>query len=223
MMIRLERRYASGLQLTANYTWSKLMEATRRLNPQIPVLEYRVANEDRTHRFVFGGNYDLPFGKGRKFGSQSGRMLDMLIGGWSLNGIFTLQSGAPISWDDRNIIYYGGDLNTQGHNGGVDRYVFDPAPFERASGAQLANNIRYFPTRFNDVRQDAINNIDFSVIKDFRFTERFSAQLRGEAFNLVNRPMFAGPETNPTNQQFGRSTGQDNQPRSVQIGLRLKW
>lgn len=47
--------------------------------------------------------------------------------------------------------------------------------------------------------------------------------VRGEAFNLENRPVFSGPETSPTNQNFGKSTGQDNQPRSIQIGLRLKW
>lgn len=223
MMVRLERRYASGLQLTANYTWSKMMEATRRLNEAIPALEYRIANEDRTHRFVFGGNYDLPFGKAKKFATHAGRALETLIGGWSVNGILTLQSGQPISWDDRNIIYYGGTLNTKGHNGGLNRAVFDPAPFERSSTLQLANNIRWFPTRFNDVRQDYLNNIDISVIKSFRLTERFEAQLRGEAFNATNRPVFAGPETNPTNQNFGKSTGQDNQPRSIQIGLRLKW
>lgn len=223
LLLRLERRYASGLQLTTNYTWSKLMEATRRLNDMIPLLEYRIANEDRTHRFVFAGNYDLPFGRGKRFGAHTGRLLDTLIGGWSLNGILTLQSGQPISWDDRNIIYFGGDLNTHGHNGGLDRLIFDPTRFERSSSLQLGSNIRYFPTRFNNVRQDYLHNIDFSVIKDFHVTERFSAQLRGEAFNLENRPVFSGPETSPTNQNFGKSTGQDNQPRSIQIGLRLKW
>lgn len=223
LMVRIEKRYSAGLQLTANYTWSKLMEATRRLNEQIPVLEYRIANEDRTHRFVFGGNYDLPFGKDKRFGTNAGRLLDTLIGGWSANGIFTLQSGAPISFDGNNIIYYGGPLNVQGHNGGFDRLVFNPSAFERNPQLQLANNVRWFPTRFNNVRTDVLNNIDFSIIKAFRVTERLSAQLRGEAFNLANRPMFGGPETNPTNQNFGRSTGQDNQPRSVQVGLRLRW
>jgi hypothetical protein len=68
---------------------------------------------------------------------------------------------------------------------------------------QLSNNIRWFPTRFNDVRQDYLNNTDFSVTKTFRVTERVSAQLRGESFNLTNRPVFGGPETSPTNQNFG--------------------
>jgi hypothetical protein len=223
LMLRVEKRYSAGLQLTANYTWSKLMEATRRLNESIPVLEYRIANEDRTHRFVFGGNYDLPFGRGKRFGGGAGRAKDLLIGGWSVNGIFTIQSGQPISWDDRNAIYYSGALDVNGHNGGIDRYIFNPAVFERNAQLQLANNVRYFPSRFNDVRQDQANNIDFSIIKSFRITERLSAQLRGEAFNLANRPTFAGPETTPTNQNFARSTGQDNQPRSIQLGLRLRW
>src|SRR5262249_29951047 len=140
-----------------------------------------------------------------------------------MNGILTLQSGQPISFDDRNAIYYGGDLETKGHNGGLDRLVFNPTRFERHPQLQPSHNVRYFPSRFSNVRGDGLNNIDFSIIKQFRITERISAQLRGEAFNLANRPLFAGPETNPTNQNFGRSTGQDNQPRSVQLGLRLKW
>jgi hypothetical protein len=223
LMVRLERRYANGLQLTGSYTWSKMMEATRWLTEAIPVLEYRIANEDRAHRFVAGANYDLPFGKGKHFFGSSGRALNILIGGWSMNGILTLQSGSPISFDDRNAIYYGGDLETKGHNGGLDRLVFNPTRFERNPQLQLANNVRYFPSRFSNVRGDGLNNIDFSIIKEFRITERVSAQLRGEAFNLANRPIFASPETNPTNQNFGRSTGQDNQPRSIQLGLRLKW
>src|SRR5262249_52403412 len=98
------------------------MEATWRLNESITTPEYRIANEDRTRRFVFGGNYDLPFGKGKQFGSRAGRTLDALIGGWSVNGI--LNPGPPISWDDRNIIYYGENLN--GNKGGLDRSVFSP-------------------------------------------------------------------------------------------------
>ncbi|HYZ85497.1 MAG TPA: TonB-dependent receptor, partial [Bryobacteraceae bacterium] len=223
LMVRLERRYANGLQLTTNYTWSKLNEATRRLNPTIPVLEYRIANEDRPHRWVFGFNYDLPFGRGRHFGGGVSRWVDAVIGGWSTNGIWTIQSGEPINFEDRNAIYLGGDWKVKGHNGGFDRQVFDPTVFNRNPQQQLDLNVRYFGSRFSNVRGDYTNNIDFSIIKAFQIFERLNAQLRGEAFNLANRPQFSNPETDMLNQNFGKSTGQSNNPRSIQLGLRLRW
>jgi hypothetical protein len=222
-MVRWEKRYSGGLQITSNYTFSRNMERVRRRQASDPLPEYRVADEDRPHRFVFGFNYDLPFGRGRAIGGSWNRWIDAGLGGWSLNGIYTIQSGAPINWDDRNIIYYGGDLKLQSGNGGLDKVAFDTSVFERAAARQLVNNVRYFPTRFSNLRVDRTNNADVSIMKTFRFFERLDAQLRGEFFNVANHPVFDGPITDPTNSNFGRITGQTNQARSIQVGLRLKW
>ena len=63
LQTRFEKRFSNGLQFLANYQWSKMLEATNRLNAGDSLLQYRVANEDRPQRFVFSGSYELPFGR----------------------------------------------------------------------------------------------------------------------------------------------------------------
>jgi hypothetical protein len=220
MQVRLERRFSGGLQLLANYQWSKLIETDRRLISANPFLEKRIGNEDRPHRLVMSGSYELPFGPGKPFGAASGPVFGRIIGGWVLNGIFIVQPGAPLNWEDRNVIYYGGDLNLDPHrvNGS-----FDTTRFQTDSRAQLDRNIRTFPSRFSNLRQDGVKNVDLSVIKDTKITERVNLQYRFEAFNAFNRPTFNAPSLTPTDRNFGEITGQANLNRTVQMGLRLKW
>ena len=220
LQVRLERRYANGLQLLANYQFSKMLERTRPRNPQDDVLEYRIADEDRTHRVVVSGNYELPFGRGRRFGTKSGQGLNLLIGGWVINAIWIAQSGAPLNFEGVNAIYWGGDWKLNAHN--VDG-AFDVTVLERDPRRQLDRNIRYFPTRFGNLRADAVRNLDASIIKNFTLSERLTAQLRGEFFNAMNHPIFNAPQLNPTASDFGRINSQANLPRITQLGLRLRW
>ena len=98
MQVRFERRFSAGLQMMANYQWSKILERRSRLNDLDPFLEKRVAAEDRPHRLVASGTYDLPFGRGKSFLGGSGGVVNQIVGGWNINGILTLQPGAPLSW-----------------------------------------------------------------------------------------------------------------------------
>jgi hypothetical protein len=215
---RFEKRFSNGLQFLANYQWSKMLEATRRLNWGDPNLIYQIATEDRPHRFVFSGSYDLPFGKGKRFVSSVGPWANRLVGGWQLNTIYSIQSGGPVQWG--NSIYYGGDLQWSARN--LDR-TFDVTRFERTPALQLDRNVRTFPQFFTQYRADRINNIDISVIKNIPIFERLTAQLRVESFNAFNHTIFNGPETNPTNGNFGRITSASNLPRTYQMALRLKF
>ncbi|MDX1984068.1 MAG: TonB-dependent receptor, partial [Bryobacteraceae bacterium] len=216
MQVRLERRFSSGLQLMGNYQWGKLLERRSRLNDLDPFLEQRVAAEDRTHRLVTSGTYDLPFGKGRKFGGDARGVVNQIIGGWNINGILTLQPGGPLNWG--NVIYLGGELNVDGHN--PDR-TFDTTRFNRVPAQQLDWNRRTFSSRFNDARADGVNQIDFSIIKAFPIRESLNLTYRCEFFNLTNTPIFSGPNLAPTNSNFGLITNQANQPRRIQMALRL--
>ena len=83
--------------------------------------------------------------------------------------------------------------------------------------------MRSFPQAFSKYRGDKINNIDLSMIKNIRIVERFSAQLRVEAFNAFNHTIFNGPELNPTSGNFGRITSASNLPRAFQLALRFRW
>ena len=95
--VRLEKRLSHGVQLVTTYIWSKLIERDEWLNNTDPAPEKRVSPFDHTHRFVTAVNYDLPVGRGKLANLQS-RWLDVILGGWRLNGIYTYQTGAPIPW-----------------------------------------------------------------------------------------------------------------------------
>ena len=68
-----------------------------------------------------------------------------------------------------------------------------------------------------------INNIDISMIKNFKLAERLVLQLRVESFNAFNHTIFNGPETGATSGNFGKITSASNLPRAYQIALRLRW
>ncbi|HYO81014.1 MAG TPA: TonB-dependent receptor, partial [Bryobacteraceae bacterium] len=221
MQARFEKRYSAGFNFLANFQYSKMMEETNRLNAADPFLEHRIADEDRPLRLVLSGTYELPFGQGRPLFSGAGGFVNRLIGGWQVNAIYVVQSGPPLNWSDRNVIYYGGDLNLDSRQ--IDGTAFDITRFETRAAAQLDRNRRTFPTRFSSLRQDGVNNLDASVIKNIPIVERLQMQFRAEMFNALNRTQFNGPELNPTNQNFGRITSASNLPRALQLALRLRW
>jgi hypothetical protein len=174
--------------------------------------------EDRPLRIVTSGTYQLPFGRGRRFGAGANRVLNQVIGGWMWAGVYMWQSGQPLQWG--NVIYLGGDLHPNPRN--LDR-AFDVTRFDRTPANQLASNIRTFPTAFSGLRADRIMNVDFSVIKDFPIRERLKLQYRAEFFNLLNHPVFSTPDLSPTSSTFGQVLNQENLPRRIQMALRLSW
>ena len=95
--LRLSRRFAKGVQFTANYMFSKLIEQADWLNPGEPELERRISPFDRPHRFVASGVYELPFGA-RKAIHSSSRAVNTIIGDWKVSSTFTWQMGGPITW-----------------------------------------------------------------------------------------------------------------------------
>ncbi|MDQ6663132.1 MAG: carboxypeptidase regulatory-like domain-containing protein [Acidobacteriota bacterium] len=217
--VRLEKRFSQGLQLLANFSYSRLMEMRGRLNDSDINLEKRVSPDDRPLRFVISGNYELPFGKGKAFGANAGPLASRIVGGWVLSGVYTRQSGAPVAWG--NVIYLGGPLHWNSHN--VD-HAFDTTRFVTASTQQLSNNIRTFPTLFNTLRQDGPNTMDAALLKNTQLTEALRLQFRVEFFNVFNHPEFNAPDLSATSSTFGQITGQANDIGRVgQFGLRLIW
>lgn len=219
--IQLKKRFSNGLQFVTNFTHSRLM-SNFRLNPQT-ALQYEVSSQDYPNRFVAQVSYDLPFGKGKQFGSNASRLLDGFIGGWVLNSVTTFQSGPPLAWGSSvNPIYLGGPLHLQPHN---TQHTFDTSVFDRNASDQLADSVRTLPFYFSNLRADGYKNEDFSVVKNMKITERIPFQLRFEFFNLFNHPTYAAPNLNPTAASFGTITADatNQNMRQIQIGARLVW
>jgi len=214
--VKIQKRLTRGLQFVMNYDYSRLMERISYLNGGSYALEKRVSVYDRPNSFVLSGTYELPFGRGKQYGSNMNPVLDGVLGGWSLASIYSLHSGAPLAWG--NLIYLGAPLNYNAEN--VD-HSFNTAAFNTVSSQQLSQNFRTFPTQFNNLRVDHTNNIDITLTKTFTIKERVKIQFRAESFNLTNKPLFASPTLTATTASFGTIGSQTNNPRYIKFGLRL--
>jgi len=213
----LQKRFSGGMQLLGTYTASRMHEATARLNASDPEPTRQLANEDHPHRFVLSGVYQVPFGRGRRFGSAISPWLDAVAGGWTVSGIYTYQTGSVLQWG--NVIYTGGDLDWNPRN--IDR-AFNTGAFNTVPSQQLDRNVRTLPLDFGHLRLDPINTLNAALVKNVMFgTARL--QLRAEAFNALDKVQFAAPIIAPTQANFGQVISQANAPRSVQFGLRFLW
>ena len=230
---RLEKRFSGGYSLLLAYTVSRSTERFSLLNNTDAKPERRLADADIPHRFVASGIWELPFGKGRRF--ELSGLARALLGGWSVQGIYNLQNGRPLTFGN---VYYGGDPSTlKADWSSVDR-IFDTSGFYfhdaavQTGGAddpakqradpriRLANNIRTFPSR-PGIRSQPVQFLDASLIKTVSFNDSVRLQLRFEAINALNHPIFATPNLDPTSSNFGKATSQFNIPRNIQLAAKL--
>jgi hypothetical protein len=183
-------------------------------------MPYRSLSDiDRGQRFTGSGLWELPFGKGRHFGSHMARPLEFLAGGWQLSGAWQRQSGQPIGWGNIQITGDSTKLVLPSDQRNADRW-FNTTIFERDSTKALASNIRTFPLRFSNVRLDSQRRWDFSLNKTFALNERFKMKFRADTFNALNEPVLRGPTADPTNSNFGKISAQEPS-RSWQFSLNL--
>ncbi len=214
--VKLQKRFSHGVVAVVNYDHSRLMERVSYLNGGSYALEKRVSTYDRPDSLVVSGLYELPVGKGKQFGSHMNPVLDGVVGGWQLSSIYSFHSGAPLSWG--NLIYLGGALNYNGEN---VNHAFDTTAFNTVTSQQLSQNVRTFPSQFNNLRVDHTNNVNLTLTKTFTIRERVKVQFRAESFNLCNKPLFGAANLSATSSSFGVITTQTNNPRYIQFGLRV--
>lgn len=230
---KLTKRYSDGLTYLASYTWSKSIDTASSIRNQgndtlFPQNSYCRSCErarsafDVRHRLVNSVVYELPFGKGRPVNVSNG-ILNAVAGGWQVGSIITLSTGFPLN------ISQGGDPSFTGHTfdrpnaTGIDPYDnfnstpslwFNPAAFARTPDGQHGNLGRGAATTPGQV------SWDFSMLKDFNFTEQHRLQFRFEAFNLPNHPVLGNPDSNITSGTFGQITGTRGNMRNLQFALK---
>jgi hypothetical protein len=231
--LRLEKRFTSNYTFLINYTYSQFKEKLYLLNPTDATLTEYLADADMPHRVTVSGIWLLPVGKDRRF--DLGGVGNAILGGWSVQGMYNWQSGRPLTFPN---VYYGGDPSGLAASYGDPDNVFDRSRFYfhdaavQTGGADdpakqrgdtriaLVSNVRTFPLR-PGMRGQAVSLLDFSVAKTVALKNDVRLQLRLEAINALNHPIFANPNTTPSNANFGKTTGLNNIPRNLQVGLKL--
>lgn len=216
--VRVQRRLTAGLSFLMNYTWSKNIEQDSLLNPTDSHYEKRIGSQDYPHHLVIASTYKLPYSS---FGGSSflDHMKHALLGGWAASGTYLLQSGPPLSWG--NVVYLGGPLNLNTRE--TFKPAFDITQFDRQSADQPSDNIRTFHSTDPRWRGDKTNNIDASLARQLSYRDRFTGELRVEAFNLLNHPVFGNPNLTPTSSSFGLITSQAGESRTLQVSAHIRF
>lgn len=231
LQMRIEKRLSHGFHMLASYTWSKNLEATGYLNAQdeIGQMARTYVAQDTPHRLILSGGWRLPFFRG-----HDNPFLRQILGGWEMNGIMTIQTGLPVSAPS-------GAFST-GVSPTIDNPTRDKwfntctltvagarqncadSSVTPAFGIMPAYTLRTLSSYLPGVRTKRAPLTDFSIFKDFTIHESIKVQFRAESFNLTNSVWFAAPNTTVTSTSFGTvSPSQANDPRNVQLALRLVW
>jgi len=231
----VQKRFSNGYTLGLNYTYSKWEQATEYLNPADSEPTRMISDLDVTHRLSVSGVLQLPFGQGRRFLSGANGVVEAIAGGWQVQGVYTYQSGFPIAFGTINATSgaVSNDAFWDGTSIAIDnktteKWINTDAFKSILNGgsstdATPVNHLRTLPLRFNDVRRDAINNVDLSLIKDVGFGNGMRLQLRAEFINAFNEPYFPAPVVSQTSATFGKVTAsnQDNYARRAQLGIKF--
>lgn len=223
LQTKLTYRMARGSSAGFAWTWSRAIDYADNEDlgfltfpdPEFWQKNRAPANFDRTHNFEIWSVLALPFGKGQRW-AQSG-LANWLLGGWLIDPIVSKMSGTPFT------VTAGGSLNANGSaqtadligefhvlNGKPPRtgvtcqqtdlscHYFDASNFAapvicNSPSTNCVSPAHYGNTGRNAFRGPGYFNMNLSVLRDFRMTERFTLEIRADAFGFTNTPHFANP------------------------------
>jgi hypothetical protein len=251
LIIRVNHRLSHDLTMELNYTYSHSIDNDSGV--QNNLIDFSTAeicdlrnlrvcrgSSDFDHRHVLASSYEygLPFGQGKWIGHDSSKLLDELIGGWHVSGIFTAYSGSPFKVDSgaftidftqtQPAVFIGnhGDIKPGIHQVPQAPGLPNTVQFfgnEAAAQGAFTAPIAGGPGNRNVATGPRFWDIDVAVLKDFKmpWSENHRLQFRTDAINVLNHPNFSNPSAlliNPAT--FGTITSDVNGPRILQLGLR---
>ncbi len=244
LLVTAEKRMGKGLMFKGAYTFSKTLAKNgarssgnvgQVQNPFNLRLNNGYSVDNVPSRFTGNFLWELPFGKGKRFGSAMPKAADLVLGGWFFSGIVTLHNGYHLTAPT----VAAGNCNSSptnlcrpdllrepllGGNGLVaprwDRDAFD-WPLNTAKHAAQAP--RFGSSAMNILRGNAVNTSDLGIFKNFAFKENYRFEFRTELFNALNHTNFASPNTSVENPNFGRTFSTSIGPRTIQFGLKFYW
>jgi hypothetical protein len=235
LQLSAEKRFARGLMFNAGYTFGRSLdmggggnsasaESRNNVQNQHDVrAEYGLSDFNFSHRVTFGGVYDIPVGKGRQFLSNASGVLNGVAGGWQADSIFAAQTGPPgtltmaTATSNTGTTQYPNRI-CDGNNGPKTVHQWFQTSCYAAppiyTFGNAGRNVMIAPGYWS---------WDFGVHKDFRITEKTGLTLRGEFFNMLNKPNFAYPSTSIGSAAAGTITSIMGNARQIQFALRLHW
>jgi hypothetical protein len=231
LQVKLEKRYSHGFTTLISYTYSKMMDDSAGAFSGETLgggaiqdwndlkAEWGTSTIDQTQRLIFNVIYELPF-----FHSQKG-LTGHLLGGWELGIIGSFYSGSPLGVTSATN---GTDSQGGGQRpnwNGVNPGISDPTPYQWFNTSVFSTPAAYTfgnaPRTYNGARSDWTRGADISLHKNAHLTEKLTLQIRADAFNLSNTPVFSPPNVSYGSAAFGTVSSQANQPRVLQLGLKL--
>jgi hypothetical protein len=226
----LNRRFTSGLFLKGSYTYSRAITEAEYSDWTEPIwgaISAQSRNRapaafNRPHMLQMAYVYELPMGAGKKWAPDGAAKA--ILGGWQINGIFSAVQGGQFTLSSS-----GSSLNMPGNAQTPDQIKPDVAilgglydsPYFDTSAFARVSEVRFGTVGRNTMRGPATVNMDFSLFRKFKITERLNMEFRVESFNLTNTPHFGNPNGNANSSNFGTIRADANDPRSFRFGLRM--
>ena len=230
LQLKLQKRVSKGLDFIAAYTWSKAFtngEGGYNFSDNYNVRnDHGPATFDRTQAFTLIHNWELPFGKGRKYLSNTSRAVDAVAGGWRFSGITTLYSGIAFTPTISNAPSVNADFNyyrpDQIGNPSVSNQSaslwFDPAAYT-APQAPYRNGT----AGKGSLRGPGLAVLNLSLSKEFVIAESKTVEFRWENFNALNHVNLGSPNTAVDVSGAGQITSVANPMRQMQLGLHFRF
>jgi carboxypeptidase family protein/TonB-dependent receptor-like protein len=214
LQIGANKRFSHGLNAQFAYTFSKQLERLRFIEPSDPAPSQMTGQFDNPHRVSAAIIYELPFGSGKAMKTNVAAV-DKIIGGWQWSAMYIYQTGAAVALPAA----LASGVSPEIDNPTIDRW------FNGESMKVLPPfTARRIPFFWDGLRVPAINNWDMAFIKNTMvYKERVKLQFRMEMINAFNRVWFGGLNTTVTNPSYTQLTSQANQPRNIQLGLKLSF
>ncbi|HXJ43088.1 MAG TPA: TonB-dependent receptor, partial [Bryobacteraceae bacterium] len=247
LQMKVEKRFSEGGTVLAAYTFSKLIGDVESLtawldtgvggtslqDPNNLKVEKALSGFDSHRRLTLSYALDIPIGKGKAFLNGGPVIAQKFVSGWTVSGTSTFQDGFPLALTAtpnvtgfnlglRPNVVNGCDPNVSGSAQSKLLGWFNKSCFTVPAAYTLGNEAR----TDSRLRGHGIANYNFSAAKRTDITERFKLEFRAEFFNIFNRVQFAQPDrtiTTAANPTTGYITSQLNNPRTVQLAMRLSF
>jgi TonB dependent receptor len=230
LQLKAQKRFSHGLDFLLTYTWSKALDNGEGgysfANNYDVKADHGPATFDRTHALTLLHNWELPFGKGRKFLNHANKVADAVAGGWRFSGVSTLYSGVAFSPTISNAPSVNADLNFFRPDLIGDASLANPNAslwFNTAAYAAPQQPYRNGNAGKGSLRGPASYVLNLALAKSFLITETKSLELRWENFNALNHVNLALPSTQVDVSGAGQITSTASPMRQMQLGLHFRF